>query len=94
MTGRKSETWDRLQELFRAALDRSAEQRGAFVAESCGGNRELQARLEELLLAHQKAQQVPEFLTPGDAGWSELFGDVTETLPATWSRRAPLMRLR
>ena len=81
MTDRKPETWDRLQKLFRAALERSADQRGAFVAKACGGDRDLQARLEKLLVAHQKAQQVPEFLTPDETSWSDLFEKVTETLP-------------
>ena len=81
MTGRMPENWDRLQELFGAALDRNAEQRGAFVAEACGGDRALQARLEELLVAHQEAQQIPEFLTPDDTSWSEVLEEVTDTPP-------------
>ena len=82
----KRETWDRLQELFRAALDRNADQRDAFVAEACGGDRGLQARLEELLVAHQKAQQAPEFLTPDETSWSRLLEEVTEMLPDAQSR--------
>ena len=77
----KPETWERLQELFRAALDRNADQRGAFVVAACGGDRALQEKLEELLAAHQKAEQVPEFLTPDETSWSELLEEVTETLP-------------
>ncbi len=76
----KPETWDRLQELFRAALDRNEDQRGAFVAEVCGSDRDLGAKLEELLVAHQKAEQVPEFLTPNESSWSELLEGATETL--------------
>ncbi|MCP4247420.1 MAG: tetratricopeptide repeat protein [bacterium] len=82
MTDPKPEAWDRLQELFRAALDRNADQRDAFVAEACGGDRALQARLEELLVGHQKAQQVPQFLTPDETSWSELLEEtVSETPP-------------
>ena len=76
----KPEYWDRLQELFGVALERDADPRGAFVAEACGGDRALQAKLEELLVAHQKAQQVPEFLTPDETSWSELLEEVTQTL--------------
>ncbi len=39
----------RLEELFHRASEVPAQERAAFVAENCGGDRELSARLEELL---------------------------------------------
>jgi hypothetical protein len=41
--------------MFTSALERPAGERAAFVAEACGDDGELQARVRELLAAHEGA---------------------------------------
>jgi serine/threonine protein kinase len=47
-----SERWARINELFYAALDYPAEQRNAFLKESCGSDPSLQEEVESLLSAY------------------------------------------
>ncbi len=44
---------DQARSIFLAALERTAEQWPAFLAEACGDNAELRARVEQLLQTHQ-----------------------------------------
>lgn len=52
----KPEHWQQLEELFRAALERGADQRAAFLAEACTGDEETRREVESLLAAHEKAE--------------------------------------
>lgn len=47
-----SERWDRINELFYAALERPLEQRNIFLKESCGSDPSLQEEVESLLAAY------------------------------------------
>jgi WD40 repeat protein/serine/threonine protein kinase len=48
-------TWDRVKEIFHAALSRPAEARSAYVARACGDDDRLRAEVEALLEAHENA---------------------------------------
>ncbi len=56
----KSEWWPKVGQLFHAALEREADQRAAFLEQSCEGNELLLHEVESLLAAHHK--QPPDFL--------------------------------
>ncbi len=45
----KQERWRRAEELFHAALDRTPEDRGAFLNQACGGDRELRQQVTMLI---------------------------------------------
>ena len=49
-----SNDWDRMGDLFHEALQRAPEQRGAFLAEACADNPELQREVVEMLGAHRE----------------------------------------
>jgi eukaryotic-like serine/threonine-protein kinase len=51
----EADRWDRIKELFHAALGRESRDRPAFLREACGDDRGLQAEVESLLDAHQAA---------------------------------------
>jgi serine/threonine protein kinase len=44
-----SDRWQRIEELYHAALARKADERAAFLAEACGADAELQREVESLL---------------------------------------------
>ncbi|MEM9378529.1 MAG: serine/threonine-protein kinase [Planctomycetota bacterium] len=46
-------------ELFERALERPAEERAAFLARTCADDAERRARVERLLVAHERAQETP-----------------------------------
>ena len=48
-------SWPRISSLFEEALDQPAERRAAFLAASCGDNRELLQSVESLLRNHDRA---------------------------------------
>src|SRR5262245_60455877 len=50
------ERWQRVTEIFHAALARETGQRAAFVAEACGGDAALQADVETLLAGDARAE--------------------------------------
>jgi len=50
-----NERWQRVSELFGAALDRPAEDREAFLRASCGGDDELRREVESLVAAQERA---------------------------------------
>jgi serine/threonine protein kinase/Tol biopolymer transport system component len=52
--------WKKVRRLFHAALEREAEQRAAFLEQSCKGNESLRREVESLLAAHDK--HPPDFL--------------------------------
>jgi serine/threonine protein kinase len=47
--------WNKTKSLFHQALDLRPEERGAFFAHSCNGDRDLRARVESLMQAHEEA---------------------------------------
>ena len=50
-----TDTWNRLQEFFRAALDQPPDTRDAFISQICADDAELQMQLRDLLAAHDTA---------------------------------------
>jgi eukaryotic-like serine/threonine-protein kinase len=48
------EQWRKITELFEAALDRPSDQRAAFLEDACGGDGELQRRVEAMLAADEQ----------------------------------------
>ena len=61
------ERWQRVKELFHGALERSADERPAFLAEACGDDVEARAALERLLDAHAQAERFLETPAVGAA---------------------------
>jgi len=61
------ERWQRLKDLFHHALERSPEQRGAFLAQMCAGDAETRAQIERLLDAHAGAGSFLETPAVGKA---------------------------
>lgn len=52
-----SESWQRLREILAEALEQPAEERGVFLDRACGGETEIRAQVEALLLADQHAER-------------------------------------
>ena len=52
--------WQRVTELFQAALDRSAEKRESFLREACGEDRKLYETVQALLDADKEAGEFME----------------------------------
>jgi serine/threonine protein kinase len=50
-----SERWQKIDQLFHAALEQDASQRTAFVSQACGADHALQSEIESLLASHQEA---------------------------------------
>jgi serine/threonine-protein kinase len=48
--------WERIQQITHAALEHDPPARGAFIEEACGGDRELRAEVDALLLARQQEE--------------------------------------
>jgi len=49
------ERWEQVKEIFNAALDRSVDEREAFLNEACGGDLPLRQQVERLINSHQQA---------------------------------------
>ena len=47
--------WARVKQILQSALDRTPEERPAFVREACGEDHHIRTEVELLLLAHQQA---------------------------------------
>ena len=47
--------WEKIKELFGAALEREPNQRSTFLRDACGPNEGLRGEIESLLLAHEKS---------------------------------------
>ena len=58
---RMEEDWAQIQELFRESLRRVGDERSKFLDAACVDAPQLREKLENLLLAHEDAD---EFLTP------------------------------
>lgn len=48
--------WQKIEEIFLLALDRTAQERAGFVAEACGGDDEMLREVHSLIAAHEKAE--------------------------------------
>jgi eukaryotic-like serine/threonine-protein kinase len=55
-----SERWQRISELFQAALGREPGQRSAFLAEACAGDEALRSEVESLISSHGQASDFIE----------------------------------
>jgi hypothetical protein len=55
MTAAGAADWDRVQQVFHAALERSPQTRSPFLNETCGQDAALRAEVESLLAAHEAA---------------------------------------
>src|SRR4026208_740410 len=51
----KPDTWQKVDELFEAALEREPKDRAAFLAAACGNDRELRREVEKMLSYDQCA---------------------------------------
>ena len=54
------EEWERIKELFGAALERDPSQRAAFLQEACGQDASLREEIESLLKAHDAPSALPQ----------------------------------
>ena len=52
--------WDRVKQIFQAALDRAPEERTAYLREACGDDLNLRAEVDSLLAAHAEAGDFAE----------------------------------
>jgi len=59
--------WDSVKDLFGAALEVEAGQRGAFLREACGSNESLRAEIESLLSAYENSSELSQSPWPVDA---------------------------
>lgn len=76
------ERWERIKELFEAALEQDAGKRSAFLAEACAGNDSLRADVERLLSGHDRAGS---FLKDGDIPARNLLTGAIDETPHTFS---------
>ena len=60
----KSEQWEKIREVFGAALEREPGQRAAFLCDACGRDESLRAEVESLLSAHSKTEGLSEYIWP------------------------------
>jgi serine/threonine protein kinase len=58
----RPERWRQIDRLYQAALERDANERGAFLDEACAGDEELRREVESLLAANEKAKEAEDFL--------------------------------
>ena len=49
-----TDQWDRVKELFEAALERPSQERSAFITDACRGDEEVRREVESLLSAHER----------------------------------------
>src|SRR5262245_11019921 len=54
------ERWQRIKQLYHAALERDANEREAFLAEACAGNEALRSEVESLLRCDARAERFIE----------------------------------
>jgi len=53
-------SWDRVKQVFEAALSARPDERSAYVRNACAGDRALQAEVESMLAAHERAGSFAE----------------------------------
>ncbi|MGH9433129.1 MAG: serine/threonine-protein kinase, partial [Terriglobia bacterium] len=62
--------WERVKEVFEAAVDLAEPERSAYLAETCQGDESLRMEIDELLAGHEKAGSFlnpPNFFQEGDS---------------------------
>src|SRR5205807_2316189 len=69
------ERWQKLDELFHAALEREPDARAAYVAEVCEADDELRRELESMLAHHEQSQSFIESPAYAIAGEAILYDD-------------------
>ena len=74
------ELWQKLDELFHAALEREPNARAAFLAEACGSDHELRQELQSMLAHHEEAKSFIESPAYEVAAETILNEDTSETL--------------
>jgi eukaryotic-like serine/threonine-protein kinase len=75
----KSKRWQRVKELFEAALKRSAEERAAFINQACAGDESLRLEVEGLIVSYEQDESFME--RPAVAATAHSFlGDQTASL--------------
>ncbi|MGE5214814.1 MAG: protein kinase domain-containing protein [Nitrospirota bacterium] len=60
----KAERWEKVIDLFQSALERTPEERAAFLDESCHDDQDMRREVESLLTSHERAEnfiEVPAF---------------------------------
>lgn len=67
----KVETWEQINKLFHAALEREPDERAAFVAQACDGDDTLRKEVESLVASHEQANSFIE--SPAGDLAAELF---------------------
>jgi serine/threonine protein kinase len=60
----QAEQWEKIKEVFAAALDRETSERAAFLQEACGEDDSLRVEIESLLSAYQGADDLSEHPWP------------------------------
>ena len=71
----QADTWERIQELFAAAVDLPANERGAFLDQQCGGDETLRREVQSLLDSDEQAHSFIE--QPAAAQAPELLGEAS-----------------
>jgi len=66
--------WEQVKQVFQAALDREPQQRAAFVRDACGADAALEAEVESLLDAHERAGSFAEGPAMHGRALGETFG--------------------
>jgi len=61
-----SDRWNRIEEIFQSALERPASERGAFVVQACGNDKELRSEIDSLLASEGDAASVLRSVVAGD----------------------------
>ncbi len=64
----KPERWQKIDEIFHAALQYKPDERKAFIEEACRGDEELRRELESLLAEERGADQFIEATRDGSRG--------------------------
>ena len=97
----KAERWQRIEELFQAALEREGAEREAWLAAACAGDEGLRGEVEALLAALNEAGSFMEtpaaasaVQTPPDARAAQLTTAVGISASATDPRATNVGRLR
>ncbi len=75
-------SWERVKEVFAAAIEREAPERAAFLDEACAGDAELRAEVDSLLCSHDTTDDFIEKPLAHRA-----LGLAGEAEPATWIGR-------
>ncbi|MBP7933520.1 MAG: serine/threonine protein kinase [Phycisphaerae bacterium] len=75
------ERWERIKELFHAALDRPAEQRQAFLLAECGTDEEVRREVEELLAHDQGVAEGEAEAADEDPGHTQAADPAVQPVP-------------